>query len=265
MPDVVIVAMNHEAAEARAALYAPLRGVRTTVLSGGSDGSDGSALADLADLSLLPVAALHGAIRDAGGRCRAVLLPPDAALPPDGERIQKLLLRNKLHGFIRNTLFFHPAAARVLEVADAGCLGNIQTLTIERRVTARTVVEVPALEALFCRRYLPEADVCAALATESPATDKLKFILSPAQKETGEGWEIRVTGDGGTITASAPLAGGGSVKLVENNGAARTWEVPEEDPARLCLAAALLCLDRKEPLAFLDFKTAAKSLAFLAG
>ena len=270
MPHVIILAEDRAAAEARAGVYAPLRGLRITVapdLAAGSDRSAGSAQAAdeliLADLSLLPVRDLYGAIRDVAARCRAVLLPPQAALPPDGERIQKLLGRNKMRGFIRNTLFFHPALARMLEVADAGCLGTITHIALTRSVTELACAELPALEALCCRRYLPETEVRAALAAATLASEKLQLRFPAAALAADAAWEICLTGSGGTLTARAPQAGGGSVTLVQHHAPVRSWVVPMEDPGRLCLAAAITCLASQEPLAFLDHKAVAKSLAFL--
>jgi predicted dehydrogenase len=240
---ILIIAQNPGTGAERAAECAPLRGVR--ILQEFPD----EGMADLADLSLLPTAALHDAIRDAGGRCRAVLLPPDAALPPDGERIQNLLRRNKLHGFIRNDLFLHPAVARVLEVADGGCLGTVCSATLTRRpAPAETAAGTQALALLFARRYLPACGPGDVFATRSA-------------DEHSPGWEIGVTGTAGTISAWAIQAGGGTVRLVGADGGTRNWDVPVESPARLCLAAALTCLARKEPLAFIDFKAAVKALA----
>ena len=274
MSQVIIFARDPDAAAARAALYAPLRGVRTAVVSDPSDrsvGSAGGATADFADLSLLPVAALHGAIREFGDRLRsgacpqgAALLPPQAALPPDGARIQKLLERNKLRGFIRNTMFLHPAVARVLEVADGGCTGTLRQIRILRRITAHTMAEAPALEALFARRYMAEDVVRNALSDE-PATEELALAFIPVIRESEAGWELELTGTAGVLSAWAPATGGGTAKLMRNGATLREWTAPAEHPGRLALAAALSCLARKEPLAFLDFKTAAKSLAFLGG
>ena len=266
MAHVIILAADRAAAETRAALYAPLRGVRTSVapdLSGWPAGSAGASEEPVvADLSLLPTGDLHGAIRAAAGGCRAVLLPPGAALPPDGERIQKLLVRNKLRGFIRNTLFFHPALARMIEVADAGCLGTVTHITLKCCATAHTP-KIPALEALFCRRYLAAADVRAALTAETPGSGKVALSVRPAAPESAAGWEICITGSGGTLTAQAPYSGGGGVTLAQGGVVVRSWEVPAEDPGRLCLAAVLTCLTTRENLSFLNFKTAAKTLLFL--
>ncbi len=253
----VVILGPAAAAAARAAEYAPLRGVRTDV-----ELPEGPA-ADLADLSLLPVEALHGAIRTLEGRCRAALLPPQAALPPDGERFQKLLARNKLHGFIRNALFLHPAVARVLEVADGGCAGTIRELRILRRTTAHTLAESPALAALFARRYLP-GDVVRDALSDEPRADSIAFALIPVPRESEAGWELELTGSAGVISAWAPAGGGGTVKLMHHGATLREWRAPVEAPGRLCLAAALTCLARKEPLAFLDFKAVAKTLAVTA-
>ncbi len=270
MPYVIILSPARASAEARARQYAPLRGVRTTVAPDAAAGSDCSAglvqSSDelvLADLSLLPLHDLHGAIRRVAKHCHAVLLPPQAALPPDGERIQKLLVRNKLRGFIRNTFFFHPALARMLEVADAGCFGTITHIALTRRVTELARPELPALEALFCRRYLPEIEVRTALATAALASEKLQLTVHAAALEANAAWEIRMTGSCGTLTVLAPQDGGGSVTLVQHYAPVRSWAIPMEHPGRLCVAAALTCLASKEPLSFLDHKTVVKSLAFM--
>ena len=267
MPHVIILSPDRASAEARAGQYAPLRGVCTTIapnVVAGSDRSTGlSDALTIADLSLLPLHDLHGAIRSVAGHCHAVLLPPQAALPPDGERIQKLLARNKLRGFIRNTFFFHPALARMLEVADAGCIGTITHIALTRSVTEPERPELPAIEALFCRKYLPESELRYALNVTTLTTETLQLAFPPVATESDAGWEIHMTGNSGTLTALAPQAGGGRVTLVQHSAPERAWEVPVEHPGRLCLAAALTCLANKEPLSFLDHKTTAKSLAFL--